>query len=228
MYSWVYCAVSYCQRRGVSTGQSDKHLSSGSSSSTISFDNRKEFPNFHILLQPPVMGEQGEPEAEQGNTGVHEIFPFVHPDLYISSPKRGKTRRERRESKLRLNRAVNEVLLNQCRKQSRRGGATRQTEDEAEVDQPEPDPEATSEGDEEDIDILDISGSGFGRNPAGDPLLQEARSKVIGPDSRISAQFWAGVTYLIYVMPPQLTRASAVFSKHLLRKLRRRSVNPPV
>ena len=139
----------------------------------------RNFPNFHALLQSPVMGEQGEPEVEQRNTGVHEVFPFAHPDLYISNPKRGKTRRERRESKLRFNRAVKEVLLNQRGEQSRRGGAPRQTEDEAEVGQPEPPPEATSEGDEGDTDVLDISGSGFGRDQADDPLLQEARSNVV-------------------------------------------------
>ncbi|XP_040214395.1 vomeronasal type-2 receptor 26-like [Rana temporaria] len=48
-----------------------------------------------------------------------------------------------------------------------------------EVDQPEPGPEATSESDEEGIGILDISGSGFGRDQADDPLLQEARSNVV-------------------------------------------------
>ena len=37
----------------------------------------------------------------------------------------------------------------------------------------------------------------------------------------------AGVAYPIYTTPPQLTGASAVFSKHLLRNLRRRSVNGP-
>ena len=48
-----------------------------------------------------------------------------------------------------------------------------------------------------------------------------------GPDSRRSAHLCGGVTYPIYVTPPQLRRASAVFSKHLLRKLRRHSVNRP-
>ena len=63
-------------------------------------------------------------------------------------------------------------------------------------------------------------------------FFQAASSRVsvctfLGPDSRRWAQKCAGVTYLIYVTPPQVFQASALFTKHLPVKLRRRSVNHP-
>ena len=51
--------------------------------------------------------------------------------------------------------------------------------------------------------------------------------KNVGPDSERSADLSAGVTYFIYVTPPQVFQASALFTKHLPVKLRRRSVNHP-
>ena len=46
-----------------------------------------------------------------------------------------------------------------------------------------------------------------------------------GVDSGACASSYGGAAYRIYATPPQLTGASAVFTKYLLHKLRRRSVN---
>ncbi|XP_053561631.1 vomeronasal type-2 receptor 26-like [Bombina bombina] len=46
----------------------------------------RNFPEYHTLIQSKVTVKQRESEVETGEISLHEVFPFILPDLYAAKP----------------------------------------------------------------------------------------------------------------------------------------------